>query len=108
MFTAARIKRFIQSRGQTVTLRRLGNSPPDDVSCVAHISEKDDVGVGNVVQFRRQITISNAEIVAASWPGPPRKGDQVIADGKVMTVQAVLVQKVRDVTVMHRLEILGG
>lgn len=107
-FTAASVLAMLTSRGRSVTLRRVG-SPNTDVACMAMIAQKDDVPEsGGVSQYRRQITISNSEIAAASWPGPPRKGDQVIADGKTMTVQAVLVQKVGTETIMHRLETLGA
>lgn len=107
-FTAATVLAMLSTRGQSVTLRRVG-SPSVDVACMAMITHEDDaVGTGGISQYRRQITISNSEIAAATWPGPPRKGDQVIADGKTMTVQAVLVQKVGTQTIMHRLETLGA
>lgn len=107
-FTAATILAMLSTRGQSVTLRRVG-TPAVDVACMAAIVNKDDfIGVGGVSQYRREITISNAEIAAATWPGPPRKGDQVISDGKTLTVQAVLVQKVGTQTIMHRLETFGA
>lgn len=99
--------RMLVPRGRSITLRRLGNSPPDDVTCVAMVAQMDDlIGAGGVVQFRRRITVSNKEIADAGWPGPPRKGDQIIDAGKTMTVQAV--ESPGDGTVMHRLETLGS
>ena len=107
-FTAASVLAMLSTRGQSVTLRR-PNSPSDPVTCTAMIIQMQDaIGQGGVTQFRRQVTISNAEIAAAAWPGPPQKGDQIIVDGKTMTVQAVLVQVVGSETVMHRLETLGA
>ena len=41
---------------------------------------------GDIQQGDRHIIISNAEIAAASWPGPPRKGDMVDENGKIWRV----------------------
>ncbi|MEJ0015717.1 MAG: hypothetical protein WDN25_03975 [Acetobacteraceae bacterium] len=99
---------MLRTRGRRVTLRRPG-SPPVDVTCLAMIAQLDDVvSTGGATQFRRRITIGNAEIAASGWPGPPKQGDQVLDDGRTMKVQAVLVQVVAGETVMHRIETWGA
>lgn len=105
--TAASVYSMLrQQKRPGVTLHRTGTT---DVECLAAVSDKGPVeGLGAVVQFRREVTISNYEIDAAAWPGPPKKGDQIaFGDGRVSTIQAVLSQGLGEV-VMHRLEIVGA
>lgn len=45
--------------------------------------------VGAIIQGDTQITITNAEIAAAQWPGPPKIGDKIIMDGREKNIQAV-------------------
>lgn len=42
--------------------------------------------VGLISQGESVIVISNAEIAAAQWPGPPIKGDIIIDAGKTKTL----------------------
>jgi hypothetical protein len=44
--------------------------------------------VGGLTQGDTEVTITNAEIAAAQWPGPPITGDQMIIDGKVRRLKA--------------------
>lgn len=110
-FTAAAVYGMLsRQRAQTVTLRRLGNSPPDDVSVLAKIDDLQAMPLaGNMAQTQRHIVISDYEIQQAGWPGPPKRLDQIITlEGKTMTVQAADPVIVGDETIMHNLTTLGG
>lgn len=108
-FSAASVLAMLESRGQVVTLRRLGNSPPDEVECTGKIDGDAAASLaGQAAQFRRRVIISDVEIAASGWPGPPVRGDLVIADGARMAVMAVDTVVIGTETVMHRLELLGA
>jgi hypothetical protein len=77
--TPASVAQMIQSRGEICILRRPG-SPDVDVTVKAVVrgGAADDLAGAND-QARGTARISNAEIKAASWPGPPQaKTDQLI------------------------------
>ncbi len=97
--------------GETgVVLGRPVGAPPvfTEVTCVAFVrGYRPDELVGEIQQGDREVRISNDEIAAASWPGPPRKGDRVTIDGKVWTVQAVDPRKVRETVAMHVITVRG-
>lgn len=97
-------------RGETVTLRRLGNSPPDDISVLAKIDDAQPQPLaGNMAQTMRNIVISNYEIENSSWPGPPKRNDQIITQaGKTLTITATDPVIVGDALIMHNLKTLGG
>lgn len=105
--TAARVAAIIARAGETVTLRRLtGTNPiPFDVKAKASIRRGDTavetVGASNA--FTHDVTISNAEIEAAQWPGPPVEGDLVIRDGQKLVVLNVTTLKIGDVVARHNL-----
>lgn len=45
---------------------------------------------GSSIAGTAKVTFSNAQIAAASWPGPPQKLDEIIIDdGQVRTIEAV-------------------
>ena len=79
---------MVQAFGRTVTLRRPG-TPNVDVAVKAKVQEllgENDALVGDLKQRDLSVIISNAEIAAAAWPGPPLQNDRVIIDGRSFTV----------------------
>jgi hypothetical protein len=63
--------------------------------------------VGTIVQGDRIVIISNAEIEAAGWPGPPRRGDLLVMDGVTTTVQAPDPRWLLSETLGHVLQVRG-
>lgn len=74
--------------GEQVRLRRLG-TPAIDVVCQARIMDytQQEISGSGVLQGDRRMIMSNAEIAAAGWPGPPRRGDQVTYQNRSASVQ---------------------
>lgn len=109
MISAAEVQSMLRDFGETITLRRVG-SPNTDVSVLAKIDGAgEQIGAAGVAQFRRRVILSNIEIAAAGWPGPPHRGDQVILSGpKTLTVQTVDTVSIGTDTIMHALETLGS
>lgn len=106
---AAAIADMRRQRGTAVTLRRpVNGGPPIDVTVIATIKEyQPNEIVGGIIQGDRRAAIGNDAIAAASWPGPPRRGDQVL-DGRTFTVQACSTNKMGDAVLSHRMQIRGG
>lgn len=105
------VTRMIARDGAAATLRRLTTTPGTvtDVAVRAVLRGfQGEVLPGDVLQSDRQAIISNAEIAAASWPGPPRKGDQVILGGQTMAVQGCDTRRVGDAIAMHILTVRGS
>ena len=77
--------------GETVVLRRpTGQGLFTDVSCGARVDQFQPHEIaGGVMQGDRNVVLSNREIEAANWPGPPRRGDQIVIGGHTTTVQGV-------------------
>jgi hypothetical protein len=63
--------------------------------------------IGGLVQGDRKVTISNREIAAAGWPGPPRKSDQIRIDGVTTTVQGCETKYLGEVVLAHVLWVRG-
>lgn len=107
----ASVPPFIQRYGQDVTLRRVTGTTSQtftDVPVRAFIRNfLPNELVGGITQGDRLAIIANVEIAAASWPGPPRKGDQIIAGSKVSTVQAVEPVRTEGIIIRHNLTIRG-
>lgn len=81
--------------GRAMTLRRNtlaagGVQIPLDVTVYGRTKNyQPNQLIGGVVQGDTEVTISNKEILAAQWPGPPKKGDIFQFDGRTAAVQAV-------------------
>lgn len=89
----AALDRALSRAGETITLRRpLGTSPITyrDVQVRAHVRgfNTEDL-TGAITQVDSKVIMSPSEITAANWPGPPKKGDKVIIDGRTRNVEAV-------------------
>jgi hypothetical protein len=93
--------------GSAMTLRRLGR-PPIEVICMGTISGYTPLEIaGGIVQGDSKAILSNQEIEAAGWPGPPRKGDILISAGHSAVVQGCDTVTVGDVIIRHNLQIRG-
>ncbi len=92
------VRYAMAKNGDFVTFRRVAGTKrvPFDVRCLGAIRQSVSPQsrssrmelVGEIQQGFDLITVTNAEMVAARWPAPPRHGDQVLFDnGTVLTVQ---------------------
>lgn len=104
--TAAMLARY----GETVVLRRpTGQAQFIDVSCAARVDQFQlNEIAGGIVQSDRKVVLSNREIEADAWPGPPRRGDQIIIGGRTTTVQGVEAVAVRGQVVRYNVQVRGG
>lgn len=107
---SATVSRSQARNGHRVILRRL---PATDVTCLAVIRDFSAGALpgglpGGNPQGFSVMRISNDEIAAASWPGPPRKGDRVIADGRICVVESCETRRKGEVVARHILKLSGG
>lgn len=107
---AAAISQMRRQRGTAVTLRRLvSGGPPIDVTVMATImGYQVNEFVGGIVQGDRRAKISDDDIAVAAWPGPPRRGDQIIANGRTFTVQACDTATMGASVLSHTMQITGA
>ena len=98
----------LQEAGEQVTLTRPGTTPVS-VTCWAKVTvfQPQEIG-GGVMQGDRHVILSNFEIAANAWPGPPRRGDVVIIAGKQTTVQSVETLALSGVTIRHNMQVRGS
>ncbi|MGC2853952.1 hypothetical protein ACM64Y_00620 [Novispirillum sp. DQ9] len=103
--TPARVAALIAAKGEGCTLKRTGQP---DLSVRAFVrGYKPEELVGGLIQGDREARISDAEIAAAAWPGPPRKGDLLVIGGKTAAVQGCDTRKVGGVAYMHVMTVRG-
>ena len=88
-FAERRTADIIALHGEAMTLRRPAHGDETEWTDVAVKGKRHappgGVGaelVGAMTQKTLRVTISNREIAAADWPGPPRKGDYLVIAGK--------------------------
>ncbi len=62
---------------------------------------------GGIAQTDSRVILSPLEIEAAAWPGPPRKGDKAVIQGRVRNVEAVHVRRIGEQAVRIELRVLG-
>jgi hypothetical protein len=98
--------------GRTMVLRRedLTGSPPAYTDVTVYGAPKDyspQELVGSIIQGDTRVTISNREIVAASWPAPPKKGDKLILDSKTRNIQAVEPKYLGTELIVYVLQVRG-
>lgn len=95
MSVAASISGALQRFGRPMVLRRLAPGPnglqiPLDVTIYGTPKNyRPDELVNGITQGDTEVTLTNAEIAAAQWPGPPRKNDKIVIDGKTRNIEAV-------------------
>ena len=102
-------RRLVARDGQAITLRRIATGQaPVDLSCTAVVRDyRPHELVGSLDQGDRQVIITNDEIVAAAWPGPPRRNDRVVMDAGVFTVQAVNTAQLGATIIRHTMTVRG-
>lgn len=78
----------LERGGRYVKLRRqTGRGLYIEVRCAARVTKWQPEmrlqieAAGGIAQGDRICVLSNREIIAAQWPGPPRRGDVVIIEG---------------------------
>jgi hypothetical protein len=96
MRQAAVTRRLVLRDGRLAVLRRLSGVGPaqtaidvDVLAVVRGFKPEQLVAEAGLQQGDRVATITDHEIAAASWPGPPRKGDRLVLAGVTTTVQSV-------------------
>ncbi|WP_207479567.1 hypothetical protein [Arenibaculum pallidiluteum] len=110
MSAAAKVAAALAKYGRPMTLRRrVGTTSAFSDVTVKGVADgyKPAELVGGIVQGDRQVTISNAEIAAAAWPGPPKKGDFVMIDGVQTAVQGVETKHLATDILAHVLWVRG-
>lgn len=109
-YTARKFAAELARSGETMTLRRPGGASVA-VKGKRHQPKgaTGDELVGMATQAMRRIIISNAEIAANAWPGPPKNGDLIIIDNKPYRLIDDANTQVHDgVIVAHFLTVKGG
>ena len=100
----------IEEAGELITLRRLApKGIRFDVQCMAMVRQfRRDQLIGDIAQGDRRIIISNREIEARQWPGPPIAGDQVIIAGRTatLTINPVTIRVGTEI-VRHVMQVRG-
>lgn len=107
---ALEIEAAINEVGQPIILRRIG-SPNVDIALACRLENYIAIEIGGgVVQGDRKCIIGAVSIVKAGWPGPPRRGDQVLfaSGAKTTTVMGVDTVSVGLDDVRHNLQIRGS
>jgi hypothetical protein len=96
--------------GKAATLRRVAGPltfVSVGVKAVVRAYQPNELQ-GAIIQGDRQARISNVEIGARQWPGPPRRGDQLILDGRTYNVQGVDSPNIGEDTAMHIIQVRGA
>lgn len=107
------VDRSLARSGQAAVLRRLtgtgADQVPTDVTLRAFIRgyAPADLAQG-LPQGASEAIISNTEIAAAGWPGPPRKDDRLIANGITRIVEACETRRKGEAIAMHVLHLISG
>lgn len=116
------LDRGLAARGQDVILRRISGSGPSatsiDVACRAVVrGYRPEELVGGIAQGDSQVILSPSEIRSSGWPDPgglpsgsaslPKKGDKLIVQGRMRTIEAVAPIQVAGELVRIDLQIRG-
>ncbi|MGE0719798.1 MAG: hypothetical protein AB7P02_30420 [Alphaproteobacteria bacterium] len=116
-FAGDRLAAGLRRHGEPMTLRRLTSIAPEAFASVQvygkrYMRDGGAVGdelIGTAAQAVLRIKISNAEIAAAAWPGPPKKDDELVIAGRVHTLDGDADTRYdRGVPVAHFLVVKGG
>lgn len=105
---ALEIEDSIWEVGERVILRRPPNTDCP-LAAVTRAYAPQQIG-GGVVQGDRHVSIGNRSIAQSGWPGPPRRGDQIIFDGgtKTATIMGVESMTVGSEVVRHNIQVRGS
>lgn len=107
----ADIRSALDEYGQAMVLRRRTGTTSAWVSvAVKGILRRYRPGelLGDLQQGDAQVVISDREIAAAGWPGPPRMNDQLVVDDRVWTVMGSMRRRLGDVVLAHEIWVRGG
>lgn len=95
MSVAGSISNALLRFGRPITLRRTAFTagvPGANTDVVVYgVSDGNAAKelTDGVNQGVSQVTFANTQIAAASWPGPPKKNDMLIFDGRNTIIQSV-------------------
>lgn len=111
MSAAEKIARALAVNGRPMLLkRRTGTTTATTdvtVNGVAQAYAPENLA-GDILQGDCKVTISNAEIASAAWPGPPKRGDQIEIDGRTWVLRGVETKYLGSVVLAHVLHVRGG
>lgn len=96
----------ITKRGRMMTLRR-GQLSAIQVRAMKWNFKPEQL-TGGVLQGDCQVEIMNDEMAIAGFPGPPRRGDSMIIDGRTWTVQGNEAQYEASTLFGHSIWVRGG
>lgn len=106
MSLANTTQRLLARHGRPFTLRRM---PATDVTVQGYRAGfGSDPLPGGQPQGQSTIIISNAEIEAAAWPGPPRKGDRLVDAERTVTIASVETLWLAGSVDRHVISVSGG
>ena len=106
MSFAAAARDELDRHGESVTFRRPG-SPDVDATVPVKLYELTPRELTGAVQANlRRAIVADLHLTAASWPAPPRKGDQIVQGTRIHTVTAVNTLKDGEETAVHRLTVV--
>ena len=112
MTAAAKVAAALTKYGRPMTLKRLvGTGPTTTDVTVYGVTQgfKPEEFSGDVIWGDQRVQISDVEIAAAAWPGPPRKGDKIVIDGRAWVLRANAETKfLGDQALAHVLHVRGG
>lgn len=100
----------IQREGSPATLRRptgTGDIHFDVEVYAFHTTSTPVPLVGEASQANKMVRISNRDILARQWPGPPRDADIIILAGKACRIMDVETLSVGGEVVEHVLQVRG-
>jgi hypothetical protein len=99
--------------GRPMTLRRTtlhddNTTTNQDVTVYGHTTGYSPSPlVQEVTQGMTGVTISNKQITAAGWPGPPAKGDVMLFDNRRTVIQSVEPKYLGATVLVYQLEVQG-
>lgn len=101
----------IQREGSPATLRRTTGTGTVhfDVDVYAFSNNSAPVPlVGETSQANKEVRITNRDILARQWPGPPRDADTIFLAGRPYRIADVETLTIGGEVVEHVLQVRGG
>lgn len=82
--------RALQDHGEPVIVRRITGDTTTDVTVQARVmGYRPEELTGDIDQGHRKVILMPDWLVAANWPLPIKKGDQIVIRNKQTTVEIV-------------------
>lgn len=105
MSFAAAARDEMARHGQSATIKRPG-SPDVSATVPVKLFDASAAAVsGAAASNARTAIVAELHLTAASWPTPPRKGDQIVVGTRIHTVMTVDTRVDGSETVLHRLTV---